>query len=170
MYQRVRELFIGERFLDVGCSFGFLPILMEEHLPAISIVGMDNNPDIIRCATDMASVVGTKHTIFHFHDILAPNRPDSGNFDTVTALHVLEHLPEKDVPIALIHLLQLTTKRLLIAVPFEEKMEELYGHQQLFTSEKLQHWGKWCVEYLQDAGHFRCEDVMGGMLVIDKDG
>ncbi len=169
IYQRVKELFTGERLLDVGCSFGFLPILMEEHLSDISIVGMDNNPDMIRCATDIASVVRTKHTIFYLHDILAPNETDSGSFDTITALHILEHIPEKDISIALTHLLQLTSKRLIIAVPYEEQMEKLYGHQQLFTPEKLQNWGKWCVEYLQGAGHFWCEDVMGGMLIIDKD-
>jgi len=33
---------------------------------------------------------------------------------------------------------------------------------------KLEQWGKWCVEHLQNQGHFWCEDVMGGLLVIER--
>jgi hypothetical protein len=41
-------------------------------------------------------------------------------------------------------------------------------NQQVFTREKLEQWGKWCVEHLQDQGHFWCEDVIGGLLVVER--
>ena len=79
----------------------------------------------------------------------------------------LEHLPEQELPVALAHLLKITAKRLLIAVPYEEKIQSLYRHHQAFTSEKLHTWGKWCVERLGENSRYWCEDLMGGLLVVE---
>lgn len=44
IYQRIFELFIGQSLLDVGCSFGFFPVLMAERFPQLRINGVDNKP------------------------------------------------------------------------------------------------------------------------------
>lgn len=167
IYQRVMEYLVGQSLLDVGSSFGFLPVLLAEHMADITLVGCDNNPDAISCSIDLAAVTHADRVTFLLSDVLSPDFPAMGQFDTVTAIHLLEHLTEAELPVALLHLLQVTAKRLLIAVPYEEKVQPLYGHQQAFTPEKLHFWGNWCVERL-GGGRYWCEEVMGGLLVVDR--
>ena len=167
IYQQVMERFVGESLLDVGSSFGFLPVLLAEKMANGTLVGCDNHPDAISCSTDLAAVTHADQVTFLLRDVLAPDFPTVGRFDTVTAIHLLEHLTEEELPVALTHLLRVTSKRLLIAVPYEEKVQPLYGHQQAFTPEKLHFWGNWCVETL-GGGRYWCEDVVGGLLVVDR--
>ncbi len=167
IYQRVMERLVGQSLLDVGSSFGFLPVLLAEHMANVTLVGCDNNPDAISCSTDLAAVTHADQVTFLLRDVLAPDFPTVGHFETVTAIHLLEHVTEEELPIALTHLLRVTSKRLLIAVPYEEKVQPLYGHQQAFTREKLLFWGNWCVENL-GGGRSWCEEVMGGLLVVDR--
>lgn len=168
IYRRIAELHIGQSLLDVGSSFGFFPILISELRSIANIVGCDNNPDILAVATDLAMVSGAQNTEFLFKDILATDFDTIGLFDTVTAIHLLEHLSEEQLPQAFDHLLRVTRQRLLISVPYEEQATLAYGHRQVFTPEKLEQWGKWCVERLQNQGRFWCEDIMGGLLVVER--
>ena len=108
IYQRVIELCVGQSLLDVGSSFGFLPVLMAEHTDNIAITGCDNNPDAINLASDLAATTHTNHAVFLLKDVLSVDFPDVGHFDTVTAIHLLEHLAEQELPLAFTHLLQVT--------------------------------------------------------------
>ena len=168
IYQRVFDLYTGQSFLDVGCSFGFLPVLMAERVPGIYIVGCDNNPDAISLSTDLAKITGVRHVTFILQDVLHTTILDLGTFDTVAALHLLEHIPERDLPMVFIHLLRMTSKRLVIAVPYEQQAISAYGHEQVFTQEKLKQWGQWCVESIGGSSRYWCEDVAGGLLVVDR--
>lgn len=168
IYRRVVELAIGQRFLDVGSSFGFFPILLAEMRPPAHVIGCDKNSDILAVATDLAQVSSARNTEFMFKDVLAGDFEMIGHFDTVTAIHLLEHLSEEEVPRSIEHLLHVTRQRLLISVPYEERATLAYGHQQVFTREKLEQWGRWCMEHLENQGRFWCEDVMGGLLVVER--
>lgn len=168
IYRRAFDLFTGQSLLDVGCSFGFLPILAAERYPQARIMGIDKNPDAITFSTDLAAITSTHSMTFTLLDLLSEDFLKQGDFDTVTAIHLLEHLTEQDIPTALDHLLKVTNKRLLIAVPYEEAAQTLYNHQQIFTSEKLKYWGTWCVEQLKGKGRYWYEEVMGGMLIIER--
>ena len=168
IYRRVFELFVGQSFLDVGCSFGFLPVLMAEQVKDATIMGCDFNPDALDFAIDLAATTGVHQVLFSLQDVLDPTIRCLGSFDTVTALHLLEHLQEQDMPVALSHLLQMTSKRLIIAVPYEEQVQVLYGHIQRFTPEKLDRWGRWCIDTLEGRGRYWCEEVMGGLLIVER--
>src|SRR5262249_5538939 len=135
IYQRVFELFIGQDMLDVGCSFGYLPILMAENAPHVAITAYDNTSYAIACAHRLATTTGVRHITFTQSNLLSPEILEMGHFDTVTAIHLLEHLNNQDVPLVLRHLLQLTTHRLLVAVPYERQATAAYGHEQIFTRE-----------------------------------
>jgi 2-polyprenyl-3-methyl-5-hydroxy-6-metoxy-1,4-benzoquinol methylase len=164
----VFDLSIGHSFLDVGCSFGFLPVLMAEREPNMHIGGCDKNPDAIGFSRDLSEVSGVGHVAFMLQDVLDTNILRLGTFDTVVAIHLLEHLPEPDLSRALTHLLHLTARRLILAVPYEQEAKAVYGHQYVFTKEKLQQWGGWCLNTLQGAGRWWCEDVAGGMLIVER--
>ncbi|HZS79649.1 MAG TPA: class I SAM-dependent methyltransferase [Ktedonobacteraceae bacterium] len=169
IYHRIAELLVGESFLDVGSSFGFLPILLTEYKLELSALACDNNPDAITLSSTLAHAVSSHPINFILQDVLAPTFPTIGRFDTTTVIHVLEHLTEDQLPQALKHLLQVTRHRLIIAVPYEQEATEVYGHRQLFTPEKLNFWGKWCVQHMPDRGRYWCEDVAGGMLIVEMD-
>lgn len=168
IYRRIFDITVGQSFLDVGCSFGFLPVLMSEHASPVYNVGCDNNSDALRFSTSLASAVNVSPIKFVLKDVLSPDFSELGHFETVTAIHLLEHLSEQDLPIALTNLLSVTTRRLIIAVPYEEVIQPLYGHLQTFTYAKLHQWGEWCVKALHGNGHYWCEGVMGGLLVVER--
>ena len=168
IYRRIAELSTGQSLLDVGSSFGFFPILMSELLSIATIIGCDNNRNILSIAMDLANEVGSQHIEFMLKDLLATDFETIGQFDTVTAIHLLEHLSEEKMLYAFDHLLKATRRRLIISVPYEEQATLAYGHQQVFTREKLEQWGMWCVEHIEMQGRFWCEDVMGGLLVIER--
>jgi len=167
IYRRVFELYCGQSFLDVGSSFGFLPILLAQNSDLSHIVACDNNPDILNISSEVAAVTDAQHIAFTCQDVLTEDFASIGRFDTVTAIHVLEHVTEQQLRIALAHLLQVTAQRLIIAVPYEENIQTEYSHYQTFTQEKLATCGKWCIEMLKGKGRYWCEEVMGGMLVVE---
>jgi SAM-dependent methyltransferase len=168
IYRRVFDLFRGPRVLDVGCSFGFLPVLLAEQHPVWTVIGCDKNPDAIAMSTQLATAHDVSSVAFRCADVLSPTLGELGSFETVTALHLLEHFDEADVPVALDHLLQVTSRRLIIAVPYEYSIQPLYGHRQLVTADRLAAWGQSCVERLRGNGRWWQEEVMGGLLVVER--
>jgi SAM-dependent methyltransferase len=166
VYRRVIESRVGRSVLDVGTNLGILPVLVAERADGVAVVGCDSRPESVACATDLAAATHSRAT-FVVGDVTAPDFPEIGRFDTVTAVHLLEHLEEDDLPAALANLLAAAARRLVVAVPYEDPVQPLYGHRQVCTPEKLRTWGRWCVERL-GAGAFRCEEVWGGLLVLDR--
>jgi SAM-dependent methyltransferase len=167
VYRRVIDACAGRSLLDVGTSLGFLPVLLGELRPDIRVAGCDNRQDAVTAAADLAAVAGAAHVTFSVRDVLAPEFAAVGTFDTVTAVHVLEHLTEAELPVALTSLLGVTARRLILAVPYEAVAEPLYGHEQVFTLERLRSLGERCVSTL-GGGRFQCEDVCGGLLIYDR--
>lgn len=166
LYRRVWKLLVGESLLDAGCSSGFLPLLLAEHASSLThIVGIDIRPEPFI----LARTIAQERRLTHLH-FLQANLLDklSGHFDTVTALHVLEHFTEQEMYLVLTNLLKVTTHRLLLAVPYEQELERVYGHQQLFTRPKLEAVGHWCLQQLEGNGRVQYEDCEGGLLLIER--
>ena len=170
LYQRVLELRVGTSFLDAGCASGFLPLLIAERIPFVDrIVGIDLNGDAFATAQELAKERSYQNVEYLVADLLSDEFAHQGHFDTVVALHVLEHLTEHDMYRALINLLGATSQRLIVAVPYEEgSPETTYGHLQIFSREKLGMLGKWCIQYLNGAGRMWVEDCVGGLLMIER--
>lgn len=163
IYRRIMECRSGTSLLDVGTNLGLLPVLLVDGRSVL--VGCDNRQESIISASDLAEAAGA-NVSFVLADVLATDFVRVGTYDTVTAVHVLEHLSERDVAIALGHMLEVTRRRLIVAVPYETDLQGFYGHEQVFTPRKLERWGRWCVEHLGD-GEYSIEDVSGGFLVVD---
>ena len=87
----------------------------------------------------------------------------------MTALHILEHFPEPEMYQVLRNLLQVTARRLILAVPYEAgSPESAYGHEQLFSREKLEAVGTWCLQQIGEQGSVSYEECAGGMLVLER--
>jgi len=166
VYRAVIDRCAGASVLDVGSSLGFLPALLAERRPDLSVAGCDNRVDAVRCAADLSAVAVGGRATFAVRDVLDPSFTDAGPHDTVTAVHVLEHFTDAQLPVAVANLLRVTARRLIVAVPYEEEVQPLYGHEQRFTPERLRAWGAWCVQRA-GAGAYTCEEVCGGLLVVD---
>lgn len=170
LYRHLFSLLVGESLLDVGCACAFWPVLVAERdLPhRRKITGVDTRQDAINLSTQLATCVGLSHLEFLLADVLSPAFSHIGSFDTVTALHLLEHLEEEQLALAFENLLQVTRKRLIIAVPYEDRPTRAYGHQQIFDQKKLERWGAWCMTYLDGKGKAWCEEKEGGVLIIER--
>lgn len=66
----------------------------------------------------MATLTHDQDLTFLQLDLLSSHFVEElGSFDTVTAIHLLEHLPEALLSLAFQHLLEVTRHRLMVAVP-----------------------------------------------------
>jgi len=169
LYRRVCELVVGERLLDAGCSFGFLPLVVAERVPTLTkVIGADIRTEPFSVTRAIAHERSLMVVQYVQADLLAADVCDLGQFDTVTLLHVLEHFTEADMYRVLTNLLPVVSRRLLIGVPYEPGEPELaYGHEQLFTSDKLEVVGRWCLDQWQ-GGKMQCEECAGGLLILDR--
>jgi len=169
LYRRVFELLIGDSVLDAGCSFGFLPLLIGERSPSFTkVVGIDVEADPFSVVRTIAQERSVKNVSFLQADLLIDNSTMLGYFDTIILLHVLEHFTEQQMYQVLTHILKVTLQRIIIAVPYEsEEPEAAYGHRQLFSREKLEDVGLWCIQQMK-TGRVSYEYCEGGLLVIDR--
>ncbi|MBV9230285.1 MAG: class I SAM-dependent methyltransferase [Chloroflexi bacterium] len=175
LYQRVCELCVGEYFLDAACNGGFLSLLLAERLPFVAkAVGIDIDPNVFVVAQKLAEERHLNNVQYLQADLLAEDFDQIGRFDTVTALHVIEHFSEEDMYRVLANLLRVTSHRLILAVPYEhehdqpQEPEVAYGHRQFFSRPKLEAVGEWCLQQLQGAGRIWYEDFIGGLLLIER--
>jgi SAM-dependent methyltransferase len=168
-YQRVCELCVGESFLDAGCESGFLSLIIAERIPFMErILGVDIRPDMFAVVQELAQERHFSNVQFEQRDLLAADFVSVGKFDTVVALAVIEHFSETEMYRILTNLLRVTSRRLIVTVPYEQEVETIYGHKQLFTREKLERVGQWCLQELGGRGRMWCEECDGGLLLLDK--
>ncbi len=170
LYQRVLELCAGKRFLDAACNGGFFALLLAKRRPFVQeVVGVDIDGEVFRGSEELARMWNLSMVRFLQADLLSDEIETLGQFDTVTALHVLEHFTEANMYVVLDHLLRVTKHHLILAVPYENTPTAAYDHLQCFSHAKLEHVGQWCLEWLSDAGQVWYEDMTGGgLLLIEK--
>ncbi|MFL5624862.1 MAG: methyltransferase domain-containing protein [Ktedonobacteraceae bacterium] len=172
LYQRVCELCVGERFLDAACNGGFLSLLLAERMPFVrEAVGVDIDANVFRVAQELAEERCLTNVRYIQADLRTADFSTIGMFDTVTALHVLEHFTEEEMYHVLANLLKVTAHRLIVAVPYEVgEPSEAYDHKQLFTRAKLEAVGAWCIQQLQGAARMWYEDLPrgAGLLLVER--
>ncbi len=168
-YHRVCELCVGESFLDAGCESGFLPLVIAERIPFMQrIVGVDIRPDMFEIMRQIAAEQHLSPIELIQADLLSAEFTQLGDFDTVTALGVIEHFTETEMYAVLTSLLRITSHRLIITVPYEDQPTMIYEHKQTFTRQKLEAVGAWCVEQLGGSSRMWCEDCLGGLLLVER--
>ena len=135
IYAHVMSLIRGTTVLDVGCCFGFLPLLAVGRNPRLRVLGADLVPSAVVLAGRISSAQGSPAR-FAAADLLALPVADEA-VDTVLAIHVLEHLPAEVSTLALAQLCRVARHRVVIAVPLEEAPDPTFGHVQAFDLPRL---------------------------------
>ena len=160
IYERALSLIRGGIALDVGCCFGFLPLLAAERYPRLRVIGADLVPGTAALARRICRAQGGCAR-FLAGDLLDLPVADQA-VDTAVAIHVLEHLPAEACRPALAQLRRVARHRVVIAVPLEQEPDPTFGHLQAFDLPRLASIG--------DApGWSRAVHAAdGGWLVLDR--
>lgn len=160
IYGRARELAAGPSLLDVGTCFGFFPLLLKRSRPPLDVVALDVSAPMLDLARGAASRNPAETVAFVRGD--ARDLPFAdGSFDTVTALHLLEHLTPPSADRALREMCRVARRRVVVAVPLEDEPDPAYGHVQAFDRDGL-------MELAKKTGWRRgFEDYLGGWVTLE---
>ncbi len=128
VHEHAADLVRGPVLVDLGSCFGFFPLRMSRRgidvtATDLSAPTMDLLARVSRCLRRPLATLSC--------DAAAVPLP-GGCADTVTALHLLEHLPADLADRVLDEALRLARHRVVVAVPFEEEPRACYGHVQRF--------------------------------------
>lgn len=162
VHRRATELVTGARLLDLGSCFGFFPL-------RLSRLGFDVTASDLSAPT-MGLLSRVSEQLHRPVRTLACDAtrvplPDKAA-DTVTALHLLEHLPAAAGDAVLAEALRLARHRVVIAVPFEDEPQVCYGHIRRFDTAELVRLGGRARE-LHPGVRVTVSEHHGGWLVLD---
>ncbi len=160
VYAHAKSLASGGSVLELGCCFGFLSLQLAD---TARVTASDVSLNTVRLLTSVAPRLGHRiETIIC--DAARVPRPDA-SYDTVLAIHLLEHL-EPDHGLAVLQeMLRLARRRIVVAVPFEDEPTAAYGHVRVFSLDDLGRLGELCAGW-----SFRHYEHHGGWLVLDREG
>lgn len=161
IYRRARALVLGSSLLDVGTCFGFFPLLLQRSGPPLDVVALDVSAPILELARNAAGSRRHAGTVTFVCGDACSLPFANRSFDTVSALHVLEHLAPSSASRALQEMCRVARRRVIVAVPMEEEADPAYDHLQRFDREGL-------IDLGEKTG-WRCgfEDYLGGWIVLE---
>ncbi|BBY86223.1 mycofactocin oligosaccharide methyltransferase MftM [Mycolicibacterium tokaiense] len=162
VHARAQTLVAGNRVVDLGSCFGFFPLRLARH--GFDVVATDLSGPAMHLL-DLAAAALQRPVHTARCDAAAVPLPDHCA-DTVTALHLLEHLDDHTIDAALGEALRLARRRVVVAVPMEDRPRECYGHIQRFDLTRLQQLGaRWCPEFPGLTA--TVDEFHGGWLILD---
>ena len=164
IYAHVMSLIRGTTVLDVGCCFGFLPLLAADRDPRLRVIGTDLVPSAVALADRIARAQDSRAR-FAAADLLALPVADQA-VDTVLAVHVLEHLEAEASAQAVAQLCRVARHRVVIAVPLEATPDPTFGHVQAFDLARLADLG--AAPESQQTWPATVYAADGGWLVLDR--
>lgn len=160
VHQRAIAEIAGQTVLDLGSCFGFLPLRLAADGFAVTASDHTRGTMALLAAITRNRVHGGGPLATVVCDARAVPAA-SGSVDTVTAIHLLEHLPADDTARVLDEMLRVARRRVVVAVPYEDAPEPVYGHQRCFDHATLDELGE------RSGRRFRVDDDHGGWLVVD---
>jgi len=143
--------------LELGCCFGFLSLRLAG-LADVTATDVTNNT--VRLLRRVAPRLGRRLAtlVCDAARVPAPDR----SYDTVLAVHLLEHLQLEHGASVMAEMLRLARRRVVVAVPFEDEPTAAYGHVRTFDLADLRAlapsvgWDVTCYEH------------HGGWLILDR--
>lgn len=159
VYARALRLVPPGRVLDLGSCFGFLALLLAER-GRNTVVAADIVPGSMRLLASIAwrQDVALDTLVCDAAQVPLPDR----SFDTVTLIHLLEHLDEPACAAVLSEALRLAASRVIVAVPFEDEPATVFGHVRCYDTEALRRLGQ------VPGWRTSVSEHHGGWLVLDR--
>lgn len=157
VYQHALQRIVGREVVEVGACFGFLSLLAARR--GRRVTAGDLSPGTVRLLSAMSGRLGVPLDTFCGDAAALPLADKSA--DTVLMVHLLEHLEDDHGARSIAEALRVARRRVVVAVPFEERPDEAFGHLRSLTLDDLQRWGE------RTGCSFRIHEFHGGWLVID---
>jgi hypothetical protein len=165
VHERAEQLVTGTSLVDLGSCFGFFPLRLARR--GIDVLATDlSAPTMTLLASVSRRLNRTLRTLCC--DAAQVPLPDR-YADTVTVLHLLEHLSEEVGDAVIDQALRLARRRVVIAVPFEDEPRVCYGHVQRFDLTAMRRIAARIVDENESVG-VRVEEHHGGWLIVDRFG
>ena len=159
VHRRAISLLAGYRsVLDLGCSLGFLSLLLARR--GTATIAADPNPGVLRLLASVGSRLDApvRTIVLEQGPLPLPAR----SVDAVALLHVLEHVTAAEGTTLLEEALRVARRRVVVAVPYELHPTALYGHVRTLTRGDLDSLGS------QTGWAYRVEERYGGWLILDR--
>lgn len=143
--------------LELGSCFGFLALQLAERVP---VTASDVTANTVRLLARVAPRLGRRLDTLICDAARVP-RPGR-SFDTVLAVHLLEHLHPEHGAAVLAEMERLAVRRVVVAVPFEEEPTAAFGHVRVFGPDDLRALGE------ASGWSWETHEHHGGWLVLDR--
>ncbi|MBM0126913.1 mycofactocin oligosaccharide methyltransferase MftM [Pimelobacter simplex] len=157
VYRRAHELIDPGSMLELGSCFGFFSLLSAEHL---DVTASDLTPNTVRLLARVAPRLGRRLDTVVCDAARVPR--DDSSFDTVVALHLLEHMSPEHGRSVLGEMQRVARRRVVVAVPYEDEPTAAYGHVRTFGHDELVELGA------RSGWPWQVHDHHGGWLVLDR--
>ncbi len=158
VYRRAMELVAAGRVLDIGSCFGFLALLLAERT-GTAVIASDVSGGTVGLLRTISRRRGLSLGTLVCDAARIP-LPDKA-VDTVTAIHLLEHLDPEHGRAVLDEAIRLARRRVITAVPFEDEPTAAYGHVRTFGIADIHALGA------STGRPFRVEEHHGGWLILE---
>ena len=161
IHQHAASLVLGRQIVDLGSCFGFFPLRMAA--AGFDVTATDlSGPTMELLDRTSPRLRRPLRTVVC--DAASVPLPD-GAADTVTVLHLLEHLDADAAAAALREAMRLARRRVVVAVPFEDVPRACYGHVQRFDVDVLQR----IADAWRGSGpEVGVHEFHGGWLILDR--
>jgi SAM-dependent methyltransferase len=169
VYRRAETLLrdaVTRSLLDLGTCFGFFPLrLATGHAgTGVAVQAGDISPGTCALLSRVSVRLGAPVPVLVCDAACVP-LPDA-SVDTVTLLHVLEHVEAEHGEAMVAEALRLARRRVIVAVPLEEEPDAAFGHLRTLdlagladTGTRVTAGGPW---------RARVDEFHGGWLVLDR--
>ncbi|MDQ0381464.1 mycofactocin oligosaccharide methyltransferase MftM [Amycolatopsis thermophila] len=159
VYARVLRLVPPGSVLDLGSCFGFLPLMLAQR-PRTTVIASDIVAGSMRVLETVAAARDTplRTMVCDATRVPLPDRC----VDTVTVVHLLEHLGPATGAAVLTEAQRLARSRVIVAVPFEDVPNADYGHVRRFDLATLTELG------VGSGWRHRVSGFHGGWLILDR--
>ncbi|GAA4819874.1 mycofactocin oligosaccharide methyltransferase MftM [Actinomycetospora corticicola] len=138
VHARALDEVAGSTVADLGACFGFLPLLMAER--GLDVVATDHTPGTMTLLSAVARAGVVPAAADRLRTLACDARAvplRDASVDTVTAIHLLEHLPASESGVIVDEMVRVARRRIVVAVPYEEVPDPVYGHLRRFTPDDL---------------------------------
>jgi len=156
IHDKASELVRGS-VLDLGSCFGFLPLRLAG--ADVPVTATDILPGTMTLLDAVAPTLGLRVDTLVCDAANVPVADDSA--DTVTAIHLLEHVDPDTGAAVVAEALRIARERVVVAVPYEDVATACHGHVRTFDAAALQALGA------ATGRPFEVFDHHGGWLVLE---